>query len=212
MKSIILIAPPSAGKGTVSNIIKEKYNMAHISTGDLLREAAKDNLEIKETLEKGLLVTDEVVLELLKNRITKEDCANGYILDGFPRTISQAIAYEKILEDLKREIGCVVYLEIDKETAKKRVVGRISCPQCGAIYNEYFDKMKPQVENICDKCGTELTRRTDDNEETFNKRFDTYMEKTSPLIDYYDKLGLLNRVSSNQGSSEAALEIENLIK
>ncbi|MEG1739502.1 MAG: adenylate kinase [Erysipelotrichaceae bacterium] len=216
MKSIILIAPPAAGKGTVSFILKEKYHIPHISTGDLLREAVRNNNEfgmlIKETQEKGLLVSDEIVLKLLKNRISDCDCNNGYILDGFPRTINQAVAYEKILADLNKKLGIVILLEVDKELAKNRITGRVSCAKCNAIYNNKFADLKPKVENICDKCNSELTHRSDDNEEAFNQRFDIYLEKTTPLINYYENKNILYRVDSNHGSDSAVATIEEIIK
>lgn len=216
MKSIVFIAPPAAGKGTVSSILKDKYQIPHISTGDLLREAValgnENGIIIKEAQEKGLLVSDEIVLDLLKERISKSDCDNGYILDGFPRNVEQAKSYEKILSDLNKELGYVILLEVDKELAKNRIIGRISCPNCKAIYNDKFEDSKPKVENTCDKCNSTLTRRSDDNEETFNQRFDTYFEKTAPLIDYYDNLGVLYRVDSNHGSEEAVKNIEEIIK
>ena len=215
MKSIIFIAPPAAGKGTVSEILKEKYGLPHISTGDLLREAVlNDNPhkdEIKKIQEAGLLVNDEIVLDLLRRRISMEDCNNGYILDGFPRNIEQAKLYEELLKELHKDLGVVVLLEVDKNLAMARITGRLNCPDCGAIYNDKFDNMKPIVEGICDKCSAHLNRRADDNEKTFIQRFDTYLEKTEPLIHYYEEKGNLYRVESID-ALKTVEEIEKIMK
>lgn len=214
MKSLIFIAPPAAGKGTQSEIISKKYNIPSISTGDLLRDARNQDNEIgriiREKQDKGLLVDDEIVLNLLKNRLNESDCANGYILDGFPRNTSQAIAYEKILNELNKELGIVILLEAPKELLMKRITGRISCPKCKAVYNSLFDHMKPVKEGICNNCGTSLVRRSDDNEETFNQRFQTYIDKTEPLINYYKEKGNLYKVDSTD-KDIATIMIEGLL-
>ena len=180
MKSIILIAPPAAGKGTEAEQIKADYNIPSISTGDLLRDVVKGTGEkadaIREILNSGALVPDEIVLELLKDRISQADCENGYILDGFPRNVSQAEAYDKILEEMKRDAGLVIVLDIDKEIAKSRISGRYSCPKCGKIYNINNIDMKPKSAGLCDSCNVELTRRTDDNPETYEDRYNIYLE------------------------------------
>ena len=210
MKSLIFIAPPAAGKGTQSEIISKKYNIPSISTGDLLRDARNQDNEIgriiREKQDKGLLVDDEIVLNLLKNRLNESDCENGYILDGFPRNTSQAIAYEKILNELNKELGIVILLEAPKELLMKR----ISCPKCKAVYNSLFDHMKPVKEGICNNCGTSLVRRSDDNEETFNQRFQTYIDKTEPLINYYKEKGNLYKVDSTD-KDRATIMIEGLL-
>ena len=215
MKSIILIAPPAAGKGTQAEILKEKYNIPHISTGDLLREASREEtpegLEIKEQLESGALVDDDTVMKLLKNRITKEDCENGYILDGFPRTVMQAITYENMLKAIGKELGYVIYMDIDKESAKNRIVGRISCPKCGKVYNELVEGLKPRMEGICDKCHVALFKRSDDNAQVFEDRFNQYMEKTSKLIDYYKAKGVLNTVDSSISKEHTDLQIGRIL-
>lgn len=214
MKSLIFIAPPAAGKGTQSEIISKKYNIPSISTGDLLRDARNQDNEIgriiREKQDKGLLVDDEIVLNLLKNRLNESDCENGYILDGFPRNTSQAIAYEKILNELNKELGIVILLEAPKELLMKRITGRVSCPKCKAVYNSLFDHMKPVKEGICNNCGTSLVRRSDDNEETFNQRFQTYIDKTEPLINYYKEKGNLYKVDSTD-KDRATIMIEGLL-
>ena len=204
MKSIIFIAPPAAGKGTQSKMIEEKYHLPHISTGDLLRNAIKGNspidLKIKELMESGSLIPDDIVLELLHERLMNDDCKNGYILDGFPRNVSQADAYEAMLENMKLDHGVVIYLDVPKELCKKRILCRKSCPKCGAIYNDLIAGMESKVENVCDKCGSNLTVRSDDNEQTFETRYQAYLDNTLPLLDYYKKHGNLYRVDSTDAT------------
>ena len=198
MKNIIFIAPPAAGKGTQSKLVSSEYNIPHISTGDLLREEAtkktKLGKSIKEDMEKGNLVSDEVITTLLKKRITSVDCKNGYILDGYPRTLNQAKIYKDLLEELNYDKGVVIFFDIDKERALKRTLSRIVCSSCGSSYNLLVDELKPKKENICDRCGHELNVRADDTEEVFVHRFDTYINSTKDLIDYYQKEGLLHTI------------------
>ena len=198
MKNIILIAPPAAGKGTQAKLISDKYNIPHISTGDLLREeATKDTKlgrEIKEDMEKGNLVSDEVITTLLKNRITSSDSKKGYILDGYPRNINQAKIYSDLLKELNMDPGVVIFFDIDKERALKRTLSRIVCSECGSSYNLLVSELKPKKEGMCDRCGHSLNTRNDDNEKTFVHRFDTYINSTKELIDYYTKEGLLHKV------------------
>ena len=156
MKNIIFIAPPAAGKGTQSKLVNETYNIPHISTGDLLREEISKQtplgVSIQADMEKGNLVSDEVITTLLKNRITKPDCKNGDILDGYPRNIEQAKTYQNLLEELNYDKSCVIFLDIDKDLALKRTISRIVCPNCGSSYNLLVEDLKPQKENICDRC------------------------------------------------------------
>ncbi len=198
MKNIIFIAPPAAGKGTQSKLVSEEYNIPHISTGDLLREEIAKGTSlgksIKEDMEKGNLVSDEVITTLLKNRITSADCKEGYILDGYPRNLTQAKIYNELLEELGYDKGVVIFFDIDKERALKRTLSRIICSNCGSSYNLLVEELKPKKENICDRCGTELNTRKDDTEEVFIHRFDTYINSTKDLIDYYNELGLLHKI------------------
>lgn len=200
MKNIILIAAPAAGKGTEAVKLKEEFNIPHISTGDLLRASASkgDELgkQIDELIKNGQFVSDEIVLELLKRRITEKDCENGYILDGFPRNIEQAKAYDKILEELNKDIGIVIVLDIDKEIAKSRISGRYSCKNCGKVYNLNNLELKPINEGLCDICNIELTRRKDDDPEVYEERYNTYLKQTEPLIDYYNVKGIVKHVNS----------------
>ncbi len=216
MKNILLIAPPAAGKGTQAKLISEYYHIPHISTGDLLRDAKDNNHPladiIREKQNKGEFVPDSIVLDLLKERLNQTDCNHGYILDGFPRNIEQAYAYEHILSELGKELGVVILLDLDKDIAKKRITGRYSCPQCGAIYNTEIADLNPQQSNICDKCQTELFHRDDDNENTYDVRYNAYIEKTAPLIDYYQKKGILKRIDSNQDSKLVFKLIKEIIQ
>lgn len=202
MKNIIFLAPPAAGKGTLSEMLVNKYGYDHISTGDLLREEIKNQTEIgkqaEDLMKQGKFVSDDVIIELISNRITKPDCENGYILDGFPRTLVQAEKYDELLKELGKDLGVVIYINIDKEMAMKRACSRITCPKCGKIYNKYSNEMKPKVEGICDDCGVELTQRSDDSEETFIKRFDEYVNKTMPLFDYYKNKGVLKTIEAHE--------------
>ena len=213
MKNIVFIAPPAAGKGTQSDLLKEKYNMVHISTGDLLRHEVSSNSDIgnhvKELMEQGLLVDDEIIFKLLEKRLKESDCDSGYILDGFPRDLTQAIGYDEMAKRLHRSIDYVIFLNISKEQAMRRITGRVSCPSCGAVYNEYFDTFASS--GFCNKCSTKLEKRSDDNEETFNHRFDTYTMKTQPVIDYYKEKGILYVVDSGGSKENTFSQIESII-
>lgn len=210
--NIILIAPPAAGKGTQAKLLSSKYHIPHISTGDLLRAATGELGDIvKKTMESGMLVSDDLVLKLLEERITKEDCQNGYILDGFPRNISQAESYMKLLEKLNKPLGDVIYLDASKEVTQKRIVGRLSCPTCGAVYNDQIDESKPKKFGTCDKCNGPLSKRSDDNLETFEKRYQTFMNETYPLVNYFKSKGKLFTIGSGISKERTLSEIEKII-
>ena len=217
MKNIIFIAPPAAGKGTYAKLISEKYNIPHISTGDLLREEASKptelGLKIKNIMESGALVSTDVITDLLKNRLVESDCNNGYILDGYPRSIEQALAYESLLDSINKELGVVIFLDISRDLAMKRALSRVVCSNCGNSYNLIVEELKPKKENICDKCDFELKVRNDDNEKTFINRFNTYVEKTQSLIDYYKNKGVLEvvRVEEQMTALEIFSNIEEIV-
>ncbi len=211
MRSIILIAPPAAGKGTQSDLLVEKYGFAHISTGDMLREVAKTDEVIKSKLENGELISDDIVFDLLQKRLVSDDCKKGFILDGFPRNVNQAKRYDQIVDELGISSNVVIYLDVDKETALKRIVGRVSCPSCHRVFNDMIVEAMPHVSGKCDDCGSELVRRSDDNSETFGKRYDVYMNNTAPLIDYYSEEGILYKVDSRMGKDEIFEVIENIL-
>ena len=206
--NVIFIAPPAAGKGTQAELLEKEYNMYHLSTGDVLRDIASSDTElgkeVKNLIDNGILIDDELMLKILKEKISTIE-SNGIIFDGFPRTIRQAEMLNELLKSMNQNIDKVIYLEVDKETALKRATGRVTCGKCGSIYNIYFDNI---VDNKCNNCGEVLTKRNDDTEEKFNNRFDTYMSNTKPVIDYYESIGLLNTVSSIGDK----LEIYNNIK
>ena len=168
MKNIIFLAPPAAGKGTLSELLVEKYGYGHISTGDLLREEIKNETEIgkqaESLMKEGKFVSDDVIIKLISNRTSKPDCENGYILDGFPRTLVQAEKYDELLSSLGKDLGVVIYINIDKDVAMKRACGRMTCPTCGKIYHKYSKEMSPKTEGMCDICNVELTQRADDSE------------------------------------------------
>lgn len=200
MKNIIFIAPPASGKGTMSELLIEKYGYTHISTGDILRDMAKvdDSLgrSIKALLEKGELISDDIVYNAVERRLAMKDLDNGYILDGFPRNLNQAVEYDKILTKINRDLGVVIELVADKETLERRITGRRICSDCKATYNVLTGVNTPENENVCDKCGGMLYQRDDDNYESFQNRYQTYLDKTLPLIDYYKDKNVLYSVSS----------------
>ena len=166
---------------------------------------------IKAEIDKGHFVSDELILELLKQRLNEDDCTNGYILDGFPRTLNQAKEYDKLLVSLNKELGYVILLDLDYETAKKRIVGRLSCKNCGTVYNEYDIDTMPKNKGICDKCNLELSKRDDDNEKVFEERFNIYLKETEPLINYYENKGCLYRVNSGVRKERIFEEIVRII-
>lgn len=214
MKSIIFISPPAAGKGTQSKLLSEYYHIPHISMGDLLRNEVACGSELgkklKVIMDAGGLVDANTTLELLEKRLMQDDCKNGYILDGYPRNLQQANSYEELLNKINKELGYVIFLNIDKELAAKRIAGRIVCPNCGSSYNLYIEDVKPKEENICDRCHHKLEKRSDDNEATIEKRFDTYMENTKDLLDYYKKLNVLTTIKIKE--NETAINVFEKIK
>lgn len=215
MDNIILIAPPAAGKGTLAHMLHEKYALPHISMGDLLREASSgDSSEAKSLaieMQSGRLIADDIILSLLTKRIMMPDCEQGYILDGFPRDIDQAIAYEKLLAKLNKSLGKVISIYVSEDVAMKRVTGRMICSNCHTVYNAYIEESQPRVAGICDECGGHLEKRSDDNVETFRIRFQTYLENTAPLLQYYEKQGNLYQVNNDISKELAFNELEKII-
>ena len=213
MKNIIFIAPPASGKGTQSELLVKEYGYSHISTGDLLREKQNDGtdlgLKIKSLLASGSLVDDSIVTELLKDKLSK--ITGPFILDGYPRNINQAGILNNLLNDLNMSIDVVIYLNVDSDTAMKRALGRISCKNCNKIYNKYSETMKPKNPGICDVCGGELIGRSDDNEESFKIRFNTYIENTKPLLDFYKNEGKLVVIDKNETPNETFNEVKKVI-
>jgi adenylate kinase len=194
--NIILLGPPGAGKGTQAKMLIDAYGIPQISTGDMLREAVKNQtplgIEAKKYMDAGKLVTDEVVIGLVKERIARQDCADGFMLDGFPRTVPQAEELDKVLTEMQKGIDHVVSIEVPNSELMGRLTGRRTCKACGQGFHMVFDP--PKAEGVCDKCGGELYQRDDDNEETVSNRLKVYEDQTKPLIDYYQNKGLLRPI------------------
>jgi adenylate kinase len=194
--NMILLGPPGAGKGTQAKMLIEKYRVPQISTGDILRANLKERtplgLKAKEYMDKGLLVPDEVVIEITRERLKQPDCQKGYILDGFPRTVAQAQALDKVLADMNSQIDHVISVEVDQNELLKRLTGRRTCRQCGAMYHVIFNPALNK--DLCDKCQGELYLRDDDNEDTVRNRLEVYDSQTFPLIQYYQQKGLVRKI------------------
>lgn len=214
MLNIILMGPPGAGKGTHAKWIAKDFSIPHISTGDMFREAMSSGSElgntIKDVINRGDLVCDELTIALVKERLSRDDCANGYLLDGFPRTIPQAVAWEKVSKEIHREVNLVINIGAPDELLIERIGGRRVCPQCGASYN--VNSMKPKKEGICDECGNDLIQRKDDNEESFKVRLTNYYKSTAPLLEFYKEKGLLSDFDGSVGAEVLKKDLLDLLK
>ncbi len=210
---IIMLGAPGAGKGTQAKMLADKYQIPHISTGDIFRANIKNGTELgnkaKEFMDKGLLVPDELVVDLVIDRFKEEDCKKGYILDGFPRTIPQAEALDKALSDIGDSVDFAVNVEVPDENIITRMGGRRACVGCGATYHVQFNPTK--VEGVCDRCGKELILRDDDKPETVKKRLDVYHEQTQPLIDYYTNKGIIKEVDGTQDMNKVFDDIVDIL-
>lgn len=197
---IIMLGAPGAGKGTQAERICAEYSLPHISTGDIFRANIKGNTELgkeaKSYMDRGELVPDELTVRILKDRVSQDDCAKGYVLDGFPRTIPQAEALDEMLKSSGITADHAIDVEVPDENIIRRMGGRRSCPSCGRIY--HIEYAKPAKEGICDNCGTALVIRDDDRDETVRNRLSVYHEQTQPLIEYYKKSGILEEVDGTQ--------------
>ena len=209
MLRTILLGPPGAGKGTQAERIIEKYNIPHISTGDIFRENIKNGTELgmkaQEYMNKGELVPDDLVIEIATDRLLKDDCKEGFLLDGFPRTVYQAEKLDEFLTAHGQKLDKVLDLEVAEVILITRLTGRRVCKNCGASY--HVVNIPPAVEGICDKCGGPLFQRKDDNEETAKNRISVYNNETAPLVDYYEKAGCLARIDGAAGLEESFAEI-----
>lgn len=193
---IIMLGAPGAGKGTQAKMIADKYGVPHVSTGDIFRANIKNGTELgmetKKYMDQGLLVPDELTVKILLDRVSQPDCKNGYVLDGFPRTIPQAEVLDKALAELGESIDYAIDVDVPDENIVKRMSGRRACVSCGATYHVVH--VPPKKEGICDRCGSELILRDDDKPETVKNRLDVYHKQTQPLIDFYTKKGVLKTV------------------
>ncbi len=198
--NLVLMGLPGAGKGTQAEKIVEKYDVPHISTGDMFRAAIKEGtplgLQAKSYIDNGNLVPDEVTIGIVRERLSKDDCQKGFLLDGFPRTVAQAEALEVILNELARPIHCVLNVNVNTESLVERLTGRRICKGCGATYHLLFNPSKK--EDVCDKCGGELYQRTDDNEKTVMNRLEVNIKQSKPLLDFYESRGKLQDVDGQR--------------
>ena len=211
MLRAVLLGPPGAGKGTQAVRLVEKYEIPHISTGDIFRKNIKEGTELgkkaQEYMNAGALVPDELVVDLVKDRLQQDDCKNGFLLDGFPRTIFQAEKLDEFLSESNLKMDIVINLKVEKEALIKRLTGRRVCKDCKTVYN-----VKTHPETSCDSCGGELITRADDNEKTVSSRYGVYLEQTQPLIDFYKKRGVLHTVNGEGDIKQVEKEILDLLK
>ncbi|MCI5603945.1 MAG: adenylate kinase [Lachnospiraceae bacterium] len=210
---IIMLGAPGAGKGTQAKMIADKYSIPHISTGDIFRANIKNGTELgkkaKTYMDQGLLVPDELVVDLVVDRVGQEDCANGYVLDGFPRTIPQAESLDAALEKLGSKVDYAINVEVPDENIVRRMSGRRACVACGATY--HIVHIPTKVEGICDRCGSELILRDDDKPETVKKRLAVYHEQTQPLIDYYNNKKVLVEVDGTKDMNDVFADIVKIL-
>lgn len=212
--NIIFMGPPAAGKGTYASLIKEDFKIPHISTGDLFRAIALENTpladEVRSYIDNGLLVPDELTIKLVIERLGKADCKNGFILDGFPRTLNQAIELDKALKNLNMKIDKVIDLDVDFELIRKRITGRRSCSKCNKVYNIYT--MPSKKGDICEECGGSLYQRKDDNDESIKVRYQTFLNQTRAAVDYYKKQNILVNIKGDNSLDKVYPLIKKVLK
>ncbi|MED4402180.1 adenylate kinase [Metabacillus fastidiosus] len=212
--NLVLMGLPGAGKGTQAERIVESYEIPHISTGDMFRAAIKEETELglqaKSFMDKGELVPDEVTIGIVRERLGKNDCEKGFLLDGFPRTVAQADALEGILEDLDKKIDYVINIDVNKDILMDRLTGRRICKQCGSTYHLVFNP--PAVDGVCDKCGGELYQRADDNEETVANRLEVNLKQTEPLLSFYREKGYLKNINGEQDIHKVFEDVKKLLE
>lgn len=212
---VILLGAPGAGKGTQATELVKEYGLVHISTGDLFRAALRDQtalgIQAKSYMDKGELVPDEVVIGMVEERINQPDCAGGVLFDGFPRTVEQADALQRVLAQRQRRIDGVISISVSNDVLLKRIAGRLTCRECGAVFNRYFHP--PKQEGICDVCGASaLFQRPDDNEDTAKNRLDVYFKQTAPLISYYREQGTLHEVDGERDMAAVTADVLRVLR
>ena len=212
--NLLIMGPPGAGKGTQAEVLVKELNITHISTGDMFRAAIKEGTEMgmkaKEFMDQGKLVPDEVVVGMVSHRLSQPDCAKGFLLDGFPRTLAQAEALDASFKELGIVPDGVINIDVPRERLMARLTGRRICKGCGASYHVIFNQ--PKAEGICNSCGGELYQRSDDNEEAVGNRLDIYEQQTQPLIDYYMQKGLLKNINGDQDISKVLADVMASVK
>jgi len=212
--NIVFLGPPGAGKGTQAKILIERYGIPQISTGDMLREHRAKGTELgkkaQEYMDKGQLVPDEIILGMVKERLSQPDCQKGFILDGFPRTVVQAEALDKLLSEMGKKLDFALALIVPDDLLVERLTGRRTCKNCGMMYHIKYKP--PKVEGKCDVCGGELYQRPDDNEETVRNRLKVYHEQTAPLIEYYKNKGILREIDGSKSIEEITQQIISILE
>jgi len=210
---IVMLGAPGVGKGTQAKKIMKVFGIPQISTGDLLREAVRNQTELgrkaKSYMDRGELVPDNVIIDIIRERLQQDDCKSGFILDGFPRTIPQAEALDRLLADMDQKLDAVIDISVDYDAVVQRLVNRRICSRCGADYNLLTNP--PKVDGTCDACGGKIIRRDDDNEETIRRRFSVYEEQTQPLRDFYRKKSLLREIDGNRTVDEVFADIADIL-
>lgn len=212
--NLLIIGAPGVGKGTMSRFLVANYSLVHVSTGDMLRQAIADQTPVGKLaatyMDKGELVPDEVIHNIIVERLSKDDIKQGFLFDGYPRTVAQAIDLTNILNELNMKIDAVINLQVEDEVVIKRITGRRICNKCGSIYNIYYGA--PKLENICDNCGETLTIRKDDNLESLQIRLSEFHKNTAPVIDYYEQRNLVSNVNADQKREEEFEDIKKILE